>query len=471
MVTVRGKMDFTQPQETLSVNGFPLTFREFVLPGGRSLWVPRGISRNSEMGYWRLYVIHEAGLITRNIYDAPDALAGLVEAYQMLVDALHGLVSRFDVDKRQRAPGLERDPLIDTGFTGVTIARSSKRAGRRVEVHAKQMIMLPAGDIEVRSYYVGSIREEDVADDPAGQDIKLKKLLIKAVAARRCYNRQRSLGVYGDAVYRFNDVPADVRRQPVELPTLDIQAILDSFVAVPKSFMPATTGGDPVSLAVALQAHDLTKPHRRVSLEGRSLKFIERQAEGHTVYLPMAIYRARNEWRVRVAHTDGIFSDSVPDSDHGGSLLASLQSAWVYAVSLFRAFPPGRSRSFKQPLLGTGIPSLSVQPSCRVLTKTNSVRWDFSIRVMQTLDPQSVNTQVTGYWALADVTDDGIRQALRHGAAMLAYRQHRISSGEPVAQVLVDKDDVPAQFWPDEPVCNITADDLHYYAEQRTSGN
>lgn len=117
-------IDFSEEPLPRSINGFPVSFRSMVLPDDRTVWVPRGISRNQFSHCWRLYVVHEAGLLTTNIYDNGDPVRSLHEAYNLLIGSLEGVISRFDVDRRQRVPGFERDPLIDTGFTGVTVGRS-----------------------------------------------------------------------------------------------------------------------------------------------------------------------------------------------------------------------------------------------------------------------------------------------------------------------------------------------------------
>ncbi|EAZ98135.1 hypothetical protein [Marinobacter sp. ELB17] len=463
-------MDFTQPQATQSISGFPVTFREVILPGRAPVWVPRGISRHPLGASWRLYVVHEGGLITTKVEDDPCPLSSLSRAFALLVESLEGVVSRFVVDKRNRGLGFERDPLIDTGYTGVVLSRTSKPAGKRVEVSAMQMVRLPDGRIDSRNFYAGSIKEESVMDDPVGQSTRLHELIRKAVAARRYYNRQRSLGVYSTAAYKYLEVPDDIRRQHVEAPDLDIVAIMDSFIVVPRERRPKTTFGDPDALAARLQARDLTEPHADVWLEGRNVKFYKRLVEGRTFFIPTGLYRARGEWRVRVIHTEGVFSDSVPDADCEGCMLTGLREAWTYLVSLYREYPAttGRDKPVKHPLLDTGIPGFVVQPAQWVSEKTGDVSWSFSLKVNQRTESVRNKTLTLSYLRLDRVTGKALSHGLRHGAAVIAYRAYLLGQGASLDQAFVGKEAViPGEFWPAEPVCTITAADLFYYVDQR----
>jgi len=112
----------------------------------------QGISRNEPSQFWRIHLVHENELLTANIYDdgrtAQDSLA---DAYAMLMEAAQGLVSRFVVDRRSRVPGSEREPLIDTGMTGVTVSRSVRQNRKCVVVVAHQMVASTDGEAVVRS--------------------------------------------------------------------------------------------------------------------------------------------------------------------------------------------------------------------------------------------------------------------------------------------------------------------------------
>lgn len=432
--------------------------------------MPKGVSRHQEGRCWRLYVVHEDGLVTGYVYDDPSPIDSLEKAYGLLIDALQGVTSRFDTDKRSRSPGVERDPLIDTGFTGVTVSRTSRADQKYVVVTAAQMVELPGGDVDVRSFYSGAIKESSLEEDPLGQEKTFQEMLKKAVAVRRYYNRMRSQGVYSDSAYKYDDVPDDIRRQPVELPDLDLHEIMDSFTVVPRHRAPRTTGGDPVALANSVQNADLTKPQKPFWLEDRCVKFYRREVEGLALYLPTSVYRARNEWRVRIVHRDGILTKSVPDADYDNSLLASLQEAWIYTVSLYCQYPAqkDRAKQIKHPLLDTGIPSVSMQPMCRVSAKTGQTQWAFSLKVRQQLSEGDVRTYSIEYWRMDVLDDASLSAALCQAAATIAYRDHQISQGASLDKAFVDKDDsIPDEFWPAEPVCMITEDDLRYYAERR----
>ena len=465
-------MDFTKPLKTRSVNGFPVTFRQISLSSKSAVWVPRGISRNPAGKCWRLYVIHENGLITANVYDDPSPIASLERAFELLVDYLKGVISRFEVDQRNRSPGIDRDPLIDTGFTGISLSRTIRQNKKRLVVSVAQMVRLSDGSIDTRSFYVGALKEESLEDDLLGQSQKFEKMLNQAVAVRRYYNHMRSLGVYAESAYKYRDVPAHIRKAPVDLPDLDIHAIMDSFVVVPRPLQPRTTGGDASALALRMEGLDLTVPQNSVWLENRCIKFFRREVEGRTLYLPTSVFRARGEWRVRVIHSNGVFTDSITDAGNEGSFLQSLREAWIYAIAMFREHPAkeDRAKPVKHPLLDTGVPSVVMQPMMRISSKTGIASWSFSLKVLQRMAPGQIKTLSVGYWQLRDVTDASLNEALRKASAIIAYREHLISQDASLQIVLITKEDpIPKEFWPTSPVCVITADDLKYYVEQRNT--
>ena len=279
----------------------------------------------------------------------------------------------------------------------------------------------------------------------------------------------RAAGVYARTVYKFIDVPQDIRERPVDLPVFDLRAIMDSFTVVYRPPTIKTSGGDPVKLGVEIQAADLTKPQTMFWLEDRCIKFYGRVIEGNTLYLPTSIFRARGEWRVRIVHTNGVFTDSVRDSEHGLSILSSLHEAWIYAVSLYRDYPAPveRLKQVKQPLLYTGVPHVTLQPAARTDTY-GTVYWTFSVKVGQRMGDGRTRHYTVKYWRLESVTTRSMTDALRKATAILAYRAHRLASGlSPDAAFIGQHEIIPSEFWPNEPVCTVTADDLYYYVENK----
>jgi hypothetical protein len=304
-------MDFRKPQSTQSINGFPITFRPVVLANGNTLWVPRGISRNDDAKCWRLYVAHQKGLFTAYVFDSHSPLASLELAYSRLAGGLREGVSQFIVDKRYKNPGKERDPMIDTGFTGVTISRSVRDNKKLVVITSRQALSGPGGERKFPVVYVGSVSELKMDKDPIGEERRFYALLKEAVAIRRFHRHLRSTGVNQPDKVFYSDVPQDIRDRPVKLPGLDLYAIMDSFIVAPEYKVQKTTGGDAGVLAARLQSADLTKRQPDVFLEGRRIKFYETGFKGRRFYMPSHISRARDHWRLKVPTADGWVSESV----------------------------------------------------------------------------------------------------------------------------------------------------------------
>lgn len=450
-----------------SINGFPITYRNVTLSNGEVVTVPRGISRNEN--YWRVFVAHEKGEFTTYVHDDPSPTESLRRAVDLLFEVLRNGVSRFSVDKRERTPGQGRDPLIDTGVTGVSISRSVRRNLKQVIITVDQMLQRPNKQVEARKRYVGTITEEALADDPIGQEQRFREMLQRGVAIRRYYNHQRANGIYPAKPYSFDDVPASIREKPVEMPDLDLQAIFDSYTVIPKPIPPRTTGGDPDALAVRLQSADLSQPQKAVYLEGRYIKFYRTDVEGFTFWLPRSLGRARDHWRIKCQHRDGWICDSVYDEECGGDLRASLKEAWLYLVSLYRSTeaPSQRSKASVEPLLCTGVTGVFIQPQRRI-SQIGVTSWTFSVVVAQEVAPDLFQRQSVGHWKLNEVTDNALADALCRATAMIRYRDHLMAQGYSLRDCYVLRSEaIPDAFWPAEPVCPIYADDLRYIAEQK----
>jgi hypothetical protein len=461
-------MDFRQPQPAHSINGFPITFRPVVLANGKTLWVPRGISRNEDANCWRLYVAHQKGLFTGYVFDAPSPLASLELAYSRLADGLKEGFSQFTVDKRYKSPGKERDPIIDTGFTGVAISRSVRNNKKIVMVTSQQAICGPDGKRKFLAVYVGSVSESKMDEDPIGEERRFRGLLKEAVAARRYHRYLRSKGKSLKRAVYYADVPPDFRNRPVNLLGLDLYAIMDSFMVAPGYRVPKTTGGDPGALAGRLQSAILTKRQPNVYLEGRIVKFFETEFRGRRLYLPRHIGRARDHWRLKVPTADGWVSESVYDSECGDNDLASLYEAWVYLVSLYRACeaPVRRPKPVGNVLLCTCIEDTFIQPQRRFSTKSGESRWTFGVVTNQRVTEAKQVRLTLVHLRYEQLDDTAINEALRRGEAILRYREYRLQNGASLQDAFVEKDmEIPAEFWPVELDCPVYADDLRYYAD------
>lgn len=468
-------IDFKKPQKNLSINGFPITFRKTRLSCGAPVWVPRGISRNNDAECWRILLMHEKGEFSDYEFDHGEPLKSLARAYERLLDEIQNAVSRFSVDSRKRPPGAGRDPLIDTGFTGVSISRSIRENKKRVVVTSHQMTRNFSGKAVAKGHYMGSISEEALIEDPASEEKRFFELLKKAVAIRRFYNKQRSLGIYEKMTYLYDQVPDDIKEQPVELPNLDIQAIMDSFLVIPGPITPRTTGGDPDALVNRLKTIDLTSPQDPFYLKGRYIRFHKNLVEGRKLWIPRPLFRVNDHWRIKLCHNDGWFCDSVFDADYGDCLMSSLQKAWEYLLSLYLTYEPrkeGAKKALSEPWLCTGIPDTFIQPHRRVSKKTGRARWTFAIYVTQKIDSKKSRNMSIGTWSLDSLSDKTFHEALRKAAAMKAYQAYQIDQGLPFAEAFVSRDaEVPEQFWSSELECPVYSEDLRFFAQIKEQGD
>lgn len=469
-------MNFSRPPKNLSVNGFPISFREIALNSGDQFWVPRGISRNEDGGCWRIYIVSEDEIFTRYVYDSDykgDPEASLKASFDLMKVFLQGSTSRFIVDQRARSPGGERDPMTDCGVTGVMISRGSYQGYKRVVVTTYYAYETPDGDLRRTQYNAGSISERSEQSSLASLQQALIGHLRKAIDVRRHYNRLRSQGLYPKKPLNHDDVPEDIRVMPVTIPKhIDVAEILDSYMATPWQPRVRTTGGDPELLAAHLQQHDLTHPHKLVYLNGFPLRFRKRLCEGHTLYLPKEIYRARGEWRIRLFHADGTFTDSVTDEECQGSFDESLSQAWLYLISEIRqasAYSEAQNaRPARNPLLETGIRAVNLLIFFASGGGKRQPMWRISLGIVQDEGGERMRRTLIRTWTLSTVTDEKLFEALRHGAAMSAFRYHLLNAGIPPEEAVVRKDTpIPEEFWPDAPPCRVTADDLKYFVEQQ----
>lgn len=464
-------IDFTKRPDTLSINGFPVHFRRHEFQDGGVLWVPKGISRIEHARSWRIQVAHEEGTFVDNEQDNNQHPAlSLAKAFTVLEKALQNGVSMFKVDTRINPPGSPRDPLLDTGFTGVTISRSVRRGQKALVVAADQSVEQTNGKIAHSPRYIGAITDRDVQRADVDPQEKLTELLTKAVAVRRYYNAQRAKGIYPAMPYRYSDVPATFRRQPVELPQIDVYDLFDSYFVIPRPVQPATTGGDPAALVAKLQASDLTQPQKYCYLNGRFIRFAPTELDGRTFYLPKQLYRSQNQWRIKLPHRDGWFCDAIHDSEFGADPEASLKEAWQYLVSLFREYEPPteRIKSVQEPLLAAGVARVFLLALRRVQRRSGAVTWSFTLTLSQEDEPGQSRKVTVGRWSINDLSDESLAEKLRHAEAMDRLRSHRLDQGASLRDAFVNADThIPAEFWRDAPACPIFADDVRYYVQRR----
>lgn len=449
------------------------------MASGEVLWVPRGISRNDVSRCWRVYAVSEQGVFACNVSDSEhdySEIASLRQAYKLLIESHNQNTSRFQVDRRKRSPGNERDPLVDSGYTGVMISRNSRKGYKEIAVSSQITIQNPNGSLKHSTFYSGSVSEAARITEPEYQQQKLEFLIHSAVVVRRYYNRLRSNGEYPAGPLRLEDVPNDIRLAPVVIPKrLDVTAILDSYVVREWKPTVRTTGGDPGKLVAALQAHHPEIPYKRILLNGFQIRFIESVAEGQTFYLPKSVYRARGCWRLRIIHRHGIYQDEFTDDNHSRDMLRSLLAAWCsfFAELLHLEAPEPNTRWYAtNALLDTCIDHIRITPRSRRAKKDQKFHWGFTVMFGAPNREGIEIRKPLASWRLASVTDEQIDRDLRLAAGLSAYRDYLVTDGRhEEADALGPGSEIPHKYFPEAVPCRITADDLWYHAEQINGPN
>ena len=92
--------------------------------------------------------------------------------------------------------------------------------------------------------------------------------------------------------------------------------------------------------------------------------------------------------------------------------------------------------------------------------------WRFQLRFSQKVHHGRRHNTTVRTWREDTLSDDSLRLALRHLAAMDSYKRHLNLTGSPDSLVTADTT-IPLKFWPDKPVILLFADDLLYEIEQR----
>lgn len=223
-------MDFTQPQEPLVLHGFPLYFRCVRLSDAEVYWVPRGISRNEASRGWRIWLRHKTGTFTLFVGDKGEhRSASLRRAWDHLDEAMSRYTPYERADHRERTQGKARLPVIDTGVTGVTVARETNRkAYRGLSVVVVQMV-IEDGQPVSKTRSQGSISWAAFDADPVAAQRKFENALEKAVAIRRYNNFLVAENQRPPTPLSYADVPKHIRDLPFDT-DLAIEDLFASFV-------------------------------------------------------------------------------------------------------------------------------------------------------------------------------------------------------------------------------------------------
>lgn len=99
----------------------------------------------------------------------------------------------------------------------------------------------------------------------------------------------------------------------------------------------------------------------------------------------------------------------------------------------------------------------------RPVRSDGTSRTNFQLRY-QYPAPSDSNRKVSlGFWSPSTLTNDSLREALPKGPAMA---DHLTALGDEVPERLESHLDIPAEYWPDNPVVAIPADDVLFYLER-----
>jgi hypothetical protein len=464
--------DFTQPLSQVSINGFPIFFREYVLKSGQTLYVPRGISRQIDVKAWRIYFSEANGIQKDVVYDNDHTpLESLGEAWSSMVSMMLNCTSILRMDRRTRVPGPGRTPEMDPGITGVQIVRRTIEDRKVIEVHTKQSL---ESDDEInrhRQYYVGGISEVRFFDDPERWQVEFERMVIRAVAVRRYFQSLVARSERPDEIITFDDVPNPVRLQPYSMPKIRLDDLFASYVSI---YDPAQTDNSneaDVLLAVMLQQNDLLSPLANTRLNGFSIRFNRTIIDNIPVFLPTGLYRAPGEWRLRVSHKGGVFADSIPDDPGQAHPIESLKESWQYLVSTYRALtpPPVKIKKVGDPLINTGVEGVNFLISGRA-SKLNPgcQAWSINLRHMQRGPGGQLRTFSVGYWNERTLERESLSFALRKASAIASYRSYlQYIEDKKEVRFISPEEAIPESYWPDAPIYDLSTEDILEYIRKK----
>lgn len=360
-----------------------------------------------------------------------------------------------------------RLPILDTHHPGIHLSRSRKYAQNRTAA-TKTIVVISiqtiwrAGEPETMATHVGQVSERAYRKHASQTEARFYQLLDDALAISRYVDREVARGCPPKTLVHLKDLSAADREVQGNWEHIKLPVLFDSYRLDDPQFHPSTTFGDQVAVTTRLQTADLREPHKSVALNGHHLKFKAMAIGGDTFYLPTGICRLRHGWRLFIRHQDGVWWDVI-DDEPGQSLDASLREAWLYFVSQLRALtPPAKALSpVTLQRCYTGVEGGTF------IMHEKAYGWGFQLRYSQKLmDGRRFNTTVA-YWREDTVSEQSLRLALRHLAAMDAYRKHLLAS-DPSADVkLTNETSIPLAFWPEDPVIPLSVDDLIYETELR----
>lgn len=225
-------VDFTQPLDPVSINGFPIKFKPKATDGDTTLWVPTGISRNNPSKGWRIKIQHAHGSFSKWVPDqGRSILESLIEAWEILSGELWFLEPRISQEKWRVRPGPERVEDTETGVTGLIIARAraKRHHGKAISVRVVQRVKTPNGKSKAVSVDTLHISESVYESFPSYHQMRFERALCEGVALRKVYIN--AYAEQGGPVSKKITMPDVKNRDVPETPPklLDLGEIFSSF--------------------------------------------------------------------------------------------------------------------------------------------------------------------------------------------------------------------------------------------------
>ncbi len=184
---------FRQPQPEVCVSGFPMTFRRVVLRDNTVLWAPRGFSRHGKVRAWRFKRNHAYGSISAYASDKTD---GPEESLKRLWVRVCKELPELECPTTSLTPPVSssriRDPLLNTGITGVSIQQRRCPFSGEFSVFIAVLQRLRAANGEHYSHYecVRNFSVKKFKLDPETEQSTFQESLILAAMIRHEYNAQ-----------------------------------------------------------------------------------------------------------------------------------------------------------------------------------------------------------------------------------------------------------------------------------------
>ncbi len=188
---------FRQPQPEVCIAGFPMTFRRVMLGDNTALWAPRGFSRHGKARAWRFKRNHTHGSISAYCSDQTDdpeeSLKRLwVRACQKLAEVQCPTTSLTAPASSLRA----RDPLLDTGITGVSIQQRRCPFSGEFSIFIAVLQRLRAANGDHYSHYecIRNVSAKKFRQNPSSEQADFDEALVTAAMIRFEYNYWITVG-------------------------------------------------------------------------------------------------------------------------------------------------------------------------------------------------------------------------------------------------------------------------------------